>query len=106
MGFSRQEYWSGWPHPPPGDISNPGIKPGSLQSPALRADSLPLVPPGKPHQEAVIDNTEMSEPGCSKSIIAINYLQKWGVCQIWTTGHYMPTSEPQFQDAVPWCKII
>ena len=29
MGFSRQEYWSGMPSPSPGDLSNPGIKPGS-----------------------------------------------------------------------------
>ena len=30
MGFSRQEYWSGLPFPSPGDLPNPGIKPGSL----------------------------------------------------------------------------
>ena len=35
MGFSRQEYWSGLPCPPPGDLPNPGIKPRSLRSPAL-----------------------------------------------------------------------
>ena len=35
MGFSRQEHWSGWPCPPLGDLPNPGIKPGSLTSPAL-----------------------------------------------------------------------
>ena len=29
MEFSRQEYWSGLPYPPPGDFSNPGIEPGS-----------------------------------------------------------------------------
>ena len=29
MGFSRQEYWSGVPHPPPGDLPNPGIEPRS-----------------------------------------------------------------------------
>ena len=34
MGFSRQEYWSGFPFPSPGDIPDPGIKPGSS---ALRA---------------------------------------------------------------------
>ena len=28
MGFCRQEYWSGLPFPPPGNISDPGIKPG------------------------------------------------------------------------------
>ena len=35
MGFSRQEYWSGLPCPPPGDLLNSGIKPVSLLSPAL-----------------------------------------------------------------------
>ena len=34
-GFSWQEYWSGFPCPPPGDLPNPGIKPESLMSPAL-----------------------------------------------------------------------
>ena len=35
MGFSRQEYQSGWACPPPGDLPNPGIKPISITSPAL-----------------------------------------------------------------------
>ena len=35
MGFSRQEYWSGLPCPPPGDLSHPGIKPTFLASLAL-----------------------------------------------------------------------
>ena len=38
MGFSRQEYRSGLPCPPPGDLPNPGIEP---RSPALQANSLP-----------------------------------------------------------------
>ena len=37
MGFSRQDYWSGLPFPPPNRSSDPGIKP---ESPALQADSL------------------------------------------------------------------
>ena len=37
MGFSRQEYWSGFPFPSPGDLPSPGIEPGS---PALQADSV------------------------------------------------------------------
>ena len=45
MGFSRQEYWTEWPCPSPGDLPNPGIKPSS---PALQADSLPSAPSGKP----------------------------------------------------------
>ena len=35
MGFSRQEYWSGLPWPPPGDLTHPGIEPTPLTSPAL-----------------------------------------------------------------------
>ena len=44
--FSRQEYWIGLPFPSPGDLLNPGIKPGS---PTLQADSFPPEPPGTPH---------------------------------------------------------
>ena len=43
MGFSRQEYWSELPFPSPGDLPDPGIKPGS---PSLQADALPSEPPG------------------------------------------------------------
>ena len=39
--FSRQEYWSGLPCPPPGQSSQP-------RSPALQMDSVPSEPPGKP----------------------------------------------------------
>ena len=35
MGFSRREYWSGLPFPPPGDLPHPGVDPESLVSPAL-----------------------------------------------------------------------
>ena len=47
MGFSRQEYWSGLPCPPAGDLPDPGIELVSLLSPALAGDSLPLAPHGK-----------------------------------------------------------
>ena len=42
MGFSRQEYWTELPFPPPGDLPNPGIEPASPTFPALQVDSLPL----------------------------------------------------------------
>ena len=35
MGFSRQEYWSGFPRPPAGDLPDPGIEPASFTVPAL-----------------------------------------------------------------------
>ena len=33
--FSRQEYWSGLPCPPPGEFPDPGMEPAFLMSPAL-----------------------------------------------------------------------
>ena len=45
MGFSRQEYWSGLPFPPAGDLPDPGIKP---TSPALAGGFFSTRPPGKP----------------------------------------------------------
>ena len=42
MGVFKQEYWSGWPFPPLGDLPDPGIKSSSPLSLALRADSLPF----------------------------------------------------------------
>ena len=42
IGFSKQEYWSGLPFLPPGDLSNPEMKP---RSPALQADSILSDPP-------------------------------------------------------------
>ena len=48
MGFPRQEYWSGLPFPPPGDLPDPGIEPVSLASSALAGGVLTTEPPGKP----------------------------------------------------------
>ena len=45
MEFSRPEYWSGKPFPPPGDLLNQRIEP---RSPSLQEDSLPAEPQGKP----------------------------------------------------------
>ena len=43
MGFSRLEYWSGLPFPPPGDLPNPRIE---LESPALQVESFTAEPQG------------------------------------------------------------
>ena len=48
MGFFRQEYWSGLPFPPPGDLPDPGIEAESLRSPAFAGGFFPSEPPGKP----------------------------------------------------------
>ena len=44
MEFSRQEYWSGLPFPPPGDLPDPGVEP---TSPALAGGFFTAEPPGK-----------------------------------------------------------
>ena len=46
VGFSRKEYWSGLPCPPPGDLPDAGVQ---SVSPALPADSSPLSHQGSPH---------------------------------------------------------
>ena len=51
MEFSRQEYWSGLPFLSPGNLPDPGIKPGS---PALQEDSSPSEAPGKPNTSEYI----------------------------------------------------
>ena len=62
--FSRQEYRSGLPFPPPGNLSDPGIKP---EPPALQADSLPSESPGKPPYRGASPkgmSMDYSDEGC------------------------------------------
>ena len=49
MGFSRHEYWSELPCPPPGDLSDPVIEPKTLCLLCWQAGSLSLAPHGKLH---------------------------------------------------------
>ena len=65
-GFSRQEYWSGLPCPPPGDLPNLGLEPGS---PVLQADFLPLS-----HQESPRSFLLLSRPFSTK---------KKNLCRSW-----------------------
>ena len=48
MEFSRQEYWSRLPFPPPGALPYPRIEPVSLASPALAGGFFTTVAPVKP----------------------------------------------------------
>jgi len=49
--FSRQEYWSGLPCPPPGDLPNPGLEPMSLAFPALAGGLFTAETQGKPNRK-------------------------------------------------------
>ena len=53
MEFSRWEYWSGLPFPPPWDLPDPGTEP---RSPALQVDTLLSEPPGKASHCICISN--------------------------------------------------
>ena len=57
MTGKKKEYWSGLPFPSPGDLPDPEIEP---RSPALRADTLPSEPPGKPW-ERITTKREMEK---------------------------------------------
>ena len=52
--FSRQEYWSGFPFPTPGDLPNPGTEPASPTSAALAGRLFTTQPPGKPVSESCL----------------------------------------------------
>ena len=75
--FSRQEYWSGFPCPPPGHLPNPGVKP---RSPVLCADSLQSEPPGNSmhtdilkHNGILLSNKKEGNPA-----ICNNINERWG----------------------------
>ena len=70
VGFSRQEYWSGLPFPPPGDLPDPGIKP---RSPAFQADSLPSESPGKPYTHPGLQH--ISPAICPKGIFILAQME-------------------------------
>ena len=66
-----QEYCSGLPCPPPGDLPNPGVKP---RSPALQEDSLPTELSGKPTQKSINRRTE-------KHTVTYPYNGQWNTTQ-------------------------
>ena len=53
VDFSRQEYWSGLPFPPPGDLPDPGMEPATPVSYVLQADSSSLSHQGSPKHESL-----------------------------------------------------
>ena len=72
-GFSRQEYWSSLPCPPPGNLSNPGIK---LRSSALQADSLLSETPRKPSKSQRIEQYFISYICLLHKLLVTTSLQK------------------------------
>ena len=63
VGFSRQEYWSGLPCPPPGDLPDPGIKPTSPAFPALTSRFFTTEPPRKPYVDDSYEHIKLLAVG-------------------------------------------
>ena len=68
VGFSRQEYWSGLPFPPPRALPDPGMEPGSPVFPALTGGSFPTVPSGKPQYGDSLGPSRMASHSTFRSI--------------------------------------
>ena len=79
MGFSRPEYWSGSPLPPPGELPNPGIEP---KSPTLQVDSLPAVSPA--HEKL---NTYNLYPNCHSHKRTPHTLSLTEIFYYWRPSH-------------------
>ena len=78
MGFSRQEYWSGLPCPPPGGLSDTGIEPVSLMSPALAGRFFTTRATGKLRaacEPLVNISCHHSPRSCEVATIVLNILQ-------------------------------
>ena len=91
MGFPRQEFWSGLPFPPPGDLSDPGIKPAS----SARAGGFFIAePPGKPPKR-------LRQPQKAHGMLRYceSFLIRWGVSGTGQTGED-PSLCPQEKAAV------
>ena len=67
-GFFKQEYWSGLPYPPPGDLSDPGIKPASLMSPIFVGEFFTTDPLVVQSEESACNAGDLgSIPGSARS---------------------------------------
>ena len=87
-GFSRQEYWSGFPCPPLGELPDPGIKPTSLMSSALEVDSSPAELPGKPlDSKGSICNS--GRPRFNPWVRKIPWRRKWQPTPVFLPGKSM-----------------
>ena len=84
-GISRQEYWSGLPFPPPGDLPNPGIK---LTCPALSIFT--TEPPGKPN---IMQKINKSGPETRSLICRLVFFLNF-VGYFLVTSHYSQFNYP------------
>ena len=83
-GFSRREYWSVLPCPSPGDLPDPGIRPVSLLSSELLADSLYTETPGIQFIHYLRNYTHTNNTNSSKPLAQYNFPS---VCVVFNYFH-------------------
>ena len=83
--FSRREHWSGWPHPPPGDLPDPGLNPQLLRLLRWQASCLPLLPPGKP--EHISSRDKSSKPHKTCPAVLAKEIEPGGPCKPKSEGN-------------------
>ena len=89
MQSPRQESWSAWPVPPPGDLPDPGTEP---RSPASQADSLPSEPPGKQGYQPPEAGQRIDSPLEAREALGPAGLQTSGLQSCEKTALLLPPS--------------
>ena len=97
MGFSRQEYWSGLPFPPPGHLPSPVMESASLESPALAGGFFTISATWEVHHPlhwalyfskdfyGSLELSELVRVGKKASRIGL-YKATWTICRWWGLG--------------------
>ena len=103
IGFSREEYWSGLPCPPPGDLPGQGPNPHLLCLLHWQGGFLPPVPPGKPNAAAaaksfqscptLCDSMDSSPPGSSERGILQARTLEWAAISFSQEAHWLTCIE-------------
>ena len=90
MGFSRQEYWSGLPCPPPGDLPDPGIESVSLKPLEFAGGYFTTSSTWKAHSTSLCVHVQLFQ----------SYLT------LWTVAHQAPLSigfsKPEYWSGLPF----
>ena len=82
MGFSRQEYWSGLPCPPPRDLPDPRSNLYSLCFHHWQAGSLPQMPRGKPNH--FVSSVQFSRSVVSDSLRPHGHQASLSITNSWS----------------------
>ena len=95
MGFSRQEYWSVLPLPPPGNFPNTGIKAVSPTAPALADGFFTTEPPGSPRQrgkDKPVSDLTLRRPGRFQNPVALFLQSCLTLCNPMDCSRQVPLS--------------